>query len=273
MKKVIAWLICIVSILNLVGCKSNSKASSKIMEIVSGEWIQYSGEITENNKIILNDDYSAEAHGETCSWEIVSEDLEKNNKLLIEVKNSKKEVIDTLTISNNYTKQAEPDGTFSMISKKLLANLANTKEFDVIEINKSNYAEYFEIKDVFKAHKDDFGDYTDSFDFKRGWVLKDGLKVDSKKTNISYKCTYTVDNKEFEFNKETGDYKILNAVATYDDKYNAQNNFIVIEDGQFIGPVGTPQALKDSLNDRYLVNSYPTNISLEGITGTLFLYK
>ena len=281
-------------ILCVAGCGSNSEDDGKshkntisasvnaeLLNIVVGEWSRFSGEMTEYETVIVKKDGTVALSGNTYKWDIADESLEIEDittasRFYLKIVNDSKETVKKLMFERNYDYKNELDGTYLMKIANTNDCFCNKEVFDVVEITTSNFFEYFEERDIFIAHKDKFGDYTEAFDFSRGWAIKEGFNVAADKSNISYKCSHTVGVFEFEFNKETGGYKILGAKNSYNDVYHQQERrFGMNETGVFFGSVGMPQVSSETIisSSGYLLNSCPQNIKLDGVIGTLYLYK
>ena len=291
MKKTVEFicitLTALMLILCVAGCIGNSgksnmpeNSNAELLNIVSGEWTRFSGEKTIYESVLVKKDGTVKLSDSTYTWVLDDksaeiEDITTASRFYLKIVNDSKETIEKLMFQRNYNYKNEWDGTYIMKIANSNDCFCNKEVFDVIEITTSNFFEYFEERDIFVAYKDDFGDYTEAFDFSRGFALKENYNVDASKSNVLFKCSHTVGVFEFEFNKETGDYKILGAKNSYGDVYQHENRFVMTETGVFFGRVGMPQVLKETIisSSGYLLNDCPQNIKLDGVIGKIYLYK
>ena len=292
--KIISFALAVLMFLLCVaGCSSNSRSSgnshkntisassnAELSKIVVGEWTRFSGEKTKYETVTVKKDGTVVLSDSTYKWDIADEsteieDITTASRFYLKIVNDSKETIEKLMFQRNYDYKNELDGTYIMKIANSNDCFCNKEVFDVIEITTSNFFEYFEERDIFVAYKDDFGDYTEVFDFSRGWAIKEGFNVAADKSDISYKCSHTDGVFEFEFNKETGGYKILGAKNSYNHVYQHERRFGMNEAGVFFGSVGMPQVSRETIisSSGYLLNSCPQNINLDGVIGTLYLYK
>lgn len=169
-------------------------------------------------------------------------------------------------------------------------------DFEAVEITLDNYQDYFEIKERFYAEKDSFGDY---FSFKNDagddiytnmtygvyLALKNKYEVQTGygKSSIILKLEYTTSLYGFDFNPETGEGTVLEAVAIYDDVYQKTENFKNTEEIESIKDlryaatiysrgVDTWTRSEGGYGDkyRYAVRK-AENINITGIQGTLYV--
>lgn len=272
LKKTVCFVVALTLLCGLCACGNtgSKKANKELLNIVEGEWVRYYGDEKDYETVTIKGDKTIEISDNTYTWRLSDKsqeikDITTVSTFSIEIFDNKKQLVEEFKFLKNQDYKLEQDGTYIINIKGDC--FCNKNAFERIEITTANFLDYFEIRDLLFCEKDSFGDYTNNYSFGRGWAIKDGLKVDANKSEISYKYSHTSSEREFEFNKKDESYKILDPKFTFDDVWHLDGHFAMVRDGIFFGAVGNPMVSNNTIME------YPDNIKLENVLGTLYLYK
>ena len=163
-------------------------------------------------------------------------------------------------------------------SRQALSN--NETPFEKVDITLNNYENYFEFKDRFYANQDEFGDYTGTIFYGTYFCLKDQYEAETgyRKSNVKIKYKHSIWTYGFDFNQETGEWKLLDVVDKYDDVYETSDYLDQqLEDWPYSACINGREFLKATIpglygDYKYLV-SRAENIEITGIMGTLYVRK
>lgn len=162
----------------------------------------------------------------------------------------------------------------------------SSDEFEGVVITLDNYKDYFEIREHFYAPKDEFGDYIEfSLTYGTYLCLRNEYEIDTSygKSNlkVKFECTNSVYG--FDFNKETGEWKILDVISNYKDVYSVTEQFYDTSNEKELSDltyaacidsrtVGVWPNKEGGFGGKYKYSvDRPENINITGITGTIYI--
>ena len=246
---------------------------------LTGTWLPINKNKYEDgsNIITFHEDGTVDMLGETYTWEVTSARSAEEGYLALydgETKfyTAEYEIKDKVLNYLCFERVKGADDKYRLRDEHSIYAAAYYKEsdFEIIEINSDNFADYFEMKEFTKVSKDSFGDIT-KITIHSGIVFKEEYgKVNLSISTGAFEYTYLFDSTyEVTADQTTGEY-------TYGKRVKAGRSYTDMSDCQKQG----------SMDDRYGVvidythiDSFPSDkivihdeVTVTRAIGTLYVY-